>query len=197
MASQNNIYPLFFTLERVHNGYILTAKEENGGLKDAGFRKEVVSEDKINARIGLMLHLDAMVKERPVVFHVEAVGESTYQLTDERSSDELMEAKLAYVHINSKGVKDGSVISLLIKDTDTIEVYGRDAESIAKNNNIPLARVNGAPLLRFPNTKDGKKALTTYVGRPLLTEITIQQLTDWYLSHKVLMEKVEKKGKPE
>ena len=197
MASQNNIYPLFFTLERVHNGYILTAKEENGGLKDAGFRKEVVSEDKINARIGLMLHLDAMVKERPVVFHVEAVGESTYQLTGERSSDELMEAKLAYVHINSKGVKDGSVISLLIKDTDTIEVYGRDAESIAKNNNIPLARVNGVPLLRFPNTKDGKKALTTYVGRPLLTEITVQQLTDWYISHKVLMEKVEKKGKQE
>ena len=28
MASQNNIYPLFFILERVCNGYILTAKEE-------------------------------------------------------------------------------------------------------------------------------------------------------------------------
>lgn len=195
MASQNNIYPLFFTLERVHNGYILTAKEENGGLKDADFRKEVVSEDKINERVGKMLHLDAMVKEHPVVFHVEAVGESTYQLTNECSSDELMEAKLAYVHTNRKGVKDSSVISLLIKDTDTIEVYGMEAESIAKNNNIPLARVNGVPPLRFPNTKDGKKALTTYVGRTLLTEITIQQLTDWYLSHKVLIEKVEKKGK--
>lgn len=195
MASQNNIYPLFFTLERVHNGYILTAKEENGGLKDADFRKEVVSEDKINARIGQMLHLDAMLKERPAMFHVEAVGESTYQLTGERSSDELMEAKLAYVHINSKGVKDGSVTSLLIKDTDTIEVYGIDAENIARNNNIPLVRVNGVPLLRFPNTKDGKKTLTTYVGRTLLTEITVQQLTDWYLSHKVLMEKEEKKGK--
>lgn len=35
MASQNNIYPLFFTLERVRNGYILTAKEETGGLKEA------------------------------------------------------------------------------------------------------------------------------------------------------------------
>lgn len=195
MASQNNIYPLFFILERVRNGYILTAKEETGGLKEAEFRKEVVSEDKINARIGQMLHLDAMVKERPVVFHVEAVDESTYQMANERSSDELTEAKLAYVHINSKDIKDGSILSLLIKDTDSIEVYGFEAERAAKSNNIPLFRVNGVPVLSFPNTKDGKKALATCVGRTLLTEISIQQLTDWYHSHKVLMEKENKKGK--
>lgn len=195
MASQNNIYPLFFTLERVRNGYILTAKEETGGLKEAEFRKEVVSEDKINARIGQMLHLDAMVKERSVVFHVEAVGESTYQMANERSSDELTEAKLAYVHINSKDIKDGSILSLLIKDTDSIEVYGFEAERAAKSNNIPLSRVNGVPVLSFPNTKDGKKSLATCVGRTLLTEISIQQLTDWYHSHKVLMEKENKKGK--
>ena len=66
MASQNNIYPLFFILERVRNGYILTAKEETGGLKEAGFRKEVVSEDKINARIGQMLHLDAIDRKSVV-----------------------------------------------------------------------------------------------------------------------------------
>lgn len=149
MASQNNIYPLFFTLERVRNGYILTAKEETGGLKEAEFRKEVVSEDKINARIGQMLHLDAMVKERPVVFHVEAVGESTYQMANERSSDELTEAKLAYVHINSKDIKDGSILSLLIKDTDSIEVYGFEAERAAKSNNIPLFRVNPPILVSF------------------------------------------------
>lgn len=195
MASQNNIYPLFFTLERVRNGYILTAKEETGGLKEAEFRKEVVSEDKINARIGQMLHLDAMVKERSVVFHVEAVGESTYQMANERSSDELTEAKLAYVHINSKDIKDGSILSLLIKDTGSIEVYGFEAERAAKSNNIPLSRVNGVPVLSFPNTKDGKKALATCVGRTLLTEVSIQQLTDWYHSHKVLMEKENKKGK--
>ena len=165
------------------------------GLKEAEFRKEVVSEDKINARIGQMLHLDAMVKERPVVFHVEAVGESTYQMANERSSDELTEAKLAYVHINSKDIKDGSILSLLIKDTDSIEVYGFEAERAAKSNNIPLFRVNGVPVLSFPNTKDGKKALATCVGRTLLTEISIQQLTDWYHSHKVLMEKENNKGK--
>lgn len=195
MASPNNIYPLFFTLERVHNGYILIAKEETGGLKEASFRKEVVAEDKINVRIGQLLHLDAMVKEHSVVFHIEAVGESTYQMVDDKhSSDELTEAKLAYVHINSRNIKDSSILSLLIKDTDTIEVYGVDAERAAKNNNIPLSRVNGVPVLRFPNTKDGKKSLTSCLGRTLLTEVSTEQLLTWYASHKVLIEKVEKKS---
>ena len=99
-------------------------------------------------------------------------------MANERSSDELTEAKLAYVHINSKDIKDGSILSLLIKDTDSIEVYGIEAERAAKSNNLPLARVNGVPVLSFPNTKDGKKALATCVGRTLLTEISIQQLTD-------------------
>ena len=138
MASQNNIYPLFFILERVRNGYILTAKEETGGLKEAEFRKEVVSEDKINARIGQMLHLAAMAKEHPVVFHVEAVGESTYQMANERSSDELTEAKLAYVHINSKDIKDGSIMSILNKDTDSIVVYGIKTALAAGGHTLPL-----------------------------------------------------------
>lgn len=89
MASTNNIYPLFFTLERVHNGYILTAKEDTGGLKEAVYRKEVVMEDKINTRIGQMLHLDTMVKEHPVVFHVEAVGETPYDIETEYTSNDI------------------------------------------------------------------------------------------------------------
>ena len=44
-------------------------------------------------------------------------------------------------------------------------------------------------------TKDGKKALASCVGRTLIAEISIRQLTDWYFSHKVLMEKEDKKGK--
>ena len=47
MTSQHNIYPLFFTLEHVNNGYILTARQVTGGVSDAGYCKEVVSEDKI------------------------------------------------------------------------------------------------------------------------------------------------------
>ena len=187
MASTNNIYPLFFTLERVHNGYILTAKEETGGLKEAAYRKEVVMEDKINTRIGQMLHLDAMVKEHPVVFHVEAVGETTYDIATEHTSNDITEAKLAYVHINSKDIKDGSVLALLITDTNIIEVYGIEAERAAKVNNLPLVRMNGIPLLRFPNTKDGKKALANYFGRTLLTEISCKKLSEWYERHKVMV----------
>lgn len=187
MASTNNIYPLFFTLERVHNGYILTAKEETGGLKEAAYRKEVVMEDKINTRIGQMLHLDAMVKEHPVVFHVEAVGETTYDIATEHASNDITEAKLAYVHINSKDIKDGSVLALLITDTNIIEVYGMEAERAAKVNNLPLVRMNGIPLLRFPNTKDGKKALANYFGRTLLTEISCKKLSEWYERHKVMV----------
>lgn len=187
MASTNNIYPLFFTLERVHNGYILTAKEETGGLKEAAYRKEVVMEDKINTRIGQMLHLDAMVKEHPVVFHVEAVGETTYDIATEHTSNDITEAKLAYVHINSKDIKDGSVLALLITDTNIIEVYGMEAERAAKVNNLPLVRMNGIPLLRFPNTKDGKKALANYFGRTLLTEISCKKLSEWYERHKVMV----------
>lgn len=187
MASTNNIYPLFFTLERVHNGYILTAKEETGGLKEAAYRKEVVMEDKINTRIGQMLHLDAMEKEHPVVFHVEAVGETTYDIATEHTSNDITEAKLAYVHINSKDIKDGSVLALLITDTNIIEVYGMEAERAAKVNNLPLVRMNGIPLLRFPNTKDGKKALANYFGRTLLTEISCKKLSEWYERHKVMV----------
>lgn len=187
MASTNNIYPLFFTLERVHNGYILTAKEETGGLKEAAYRKEVVMEDKINTRIGQMLHLDAMVKEHPVVFHIEAVGETTYDISTEHTTSDLTEAKLAYVHINSKDIKDGSVLALLVTDTNTIEVYGIEAERAAKVNNLPLVRMNGIPLLRFPNTKEGKKALANYFGRTLLTEISCKKLSEWYEIHKVMV----------
>lgn len=185
MASESNIYPFFFTLERVHNGYILTAREENSGLKETAYRKEVVLEDKINARIGQMLHLETMVKERPVVFRVEAVSETTYQNVSEYPADNLTEAKLAYVHFNSKDIKDGAALSLLIKDTDFIEVYGLDAERAAKKNNLPLSRVNGIPLLCFPNTKEGKKALASYFARTRLAEISIKQLTEWYAAHKV------------
>ena len=114
MATQNKIFPLFFTLERVDNGYILTAKEETAGLSEGGYRKEVVTDDKINSRIGQLLHLDTMVKEHPVVFRVEAVGEGTYKRESDMPSDELMEAKLAFVHFHGKGLESNSVLSLLL-----------------------------------------------------------------------------------
>lgn len=185
MATQNKIFPLFFTLERVDNGYILTAKEETGGLSEGSYRKEVVTEDKINFRIGQLLHLDTMVKERPVVFHVEAVGEGTYKRESDMPSDELMEAKLAFVHFHSKGLENSSVLSLLLEDTQTIEIYGVDAEKIAKGNDLAMTKVGGVPILRFANNKEGKKTLASYAPRTTLMKVSQKEIEKWYENHKI------------
>lgn len=186
MATQTtNVFPLYFTLERVDNGYILTAKEESGGLAEGNFRKEVVVDDKINARIGQLLRLDIMKKERPVAFRVEAVGEGTYKKENEIPSDELMEAKLAFVHFNSKGLDANTILSLLIDDAQVIEIYGTEAEKIARSNDLPLSKIGGIPILRFPNNKDGKKALASYAPRTTLMKITQKEVKEWYENHKI------------
>lgn len=186
MAAQTtNVFPLYFTLERVDNGYILTAKEESGGLAEGTFRKEVVIDDKINARIGQLLRLDSMKKERPVAFRVEAVSEGTYKKESDMPSDELMEAKLAFAHFNSKGLEANTILSLLIEDTQVIEIYGAEAEKVAKNNELAVSRIGGVPILRFPNNKDGKKTLASYVPRTTLMKITQKDVVEWYENHKI------------
>ena len=103
MNQQNSPFPLFFTLERVENGYILTAKENTGSMsQEPKFRKEVVAEDKISSRVGQLLNLEAMTKERPLLFHVEAVNEGTYKTESDVPADHVMEAKLAFVHISQR-----------------------------------------------------------------------------------------------
>jgi len=189
MSSQHNIYPLFFTLERVNNGYILTAKQETGGLQEPEYHKEVVPDDKINARIGQLLHLEALTKEHPVVFHVEAVGEGTYQYVQEDPTDGLMEAKLAYFHFSSRCVPAGSVILLHFTDSKMIEVYGTEAERVATANKLPLLRPAGIPLLQFPATKEGKVSVSNLFNKPMLVEVTAQKITEWYRSHLVQLEK--------
>ena len=109
MAAQNTIFPLIFTLERVRNGYILSAKEETGSAQEPAFRKEVVTDDKIHSRIGQLLHLDTMTNEHPVMFHVEAVSKNAYQPVDDTMKDDMAEAKLAYLHFCGGNVQDGSV----------------------------------------------------------------------------------------
>lgn len=180
-----NVFPLYFTLERVDNGYILTAKEETGGLAEGTFRKEVVVDDKIKARIGQLLQLDSMVKEHPVVFRVEAVGEGTYKRENNMPPGNLMEAKLAFVHFHAKGLEPNTILSLLIEDAQIIEIYGLEAEKVAKNNDLSLSKVGGIPVLRFPNNKEGKKALASYVPRTTLMKITQKEVAEWYENHKI------------
>ena len=192
MAAQNTIFPLIFTLERVRNGYILTTKEETGSPKEAVYRKEVVTEDKIHSRIGQLLHLDTMTNEHPVMFHVEAVSKNAYQPVDDTMKDDMAEAKLAFIHFSSGNIHDGSVICLRFNDTDTIEVYGAEVETAAKKDDYPIAYVGGIPALSFPNTKEGKKSLTALFPRPRLIETTNQQVSEWYKSRKITPHNGEK-----
>ncbi|MEL4865082.1 MULTISPECIES: hypothetical protein [Bacteroides] len=183
----NKLFPLLFTLERVENGYILTSKEEGGSLtKEAEFRKEVVIEDKINARIGQLLHLDKMNKEQPVVFYVEHVNENTYKSETEVEPDATMDAKLHFIHFNAPKKNDGTLV-LHIKDTNQLEIYGAEAEAIAKANNLALLRSVKTPYLRFAASVEGKKALAAYCnGRLSLMEVTTSQISKWYSEHKII-----------
>lgn len=191
MTPPTTTFPLFFTLEKVNKGYILTAKEDNGGLKEATYQKEVVTENEIEVRIGKLLKLSALTPNQVAVFHVEAVGADVYQIDNELPTNELTEAKLAYVHFNGNKVNGQSVIALQIKDTDTLEVWGEDASKAAKNNNIPLTRVGGIPVLVFPNTKDGRNALSACFNHIDLNPTSHEKLLQWYKSRKVLMQKVK------
>ena len=194
MNPQTNNFPMFFTLEHVDNGYIFTAKEETGSLtQEAAFHKEVVTEDKIHARIGQLFHPDALMKEHPVVFRVEAISENTYKTEENIQVEGLMEAKLAFAHFKSKGLTADTILALLIEDTKMIEVYGLEAERMAARNNIKVVRSSGIPMLRFPNTKDGQKHLASMGTRMTLINVSQEQILQWYTSHQVEME--NKSGK--
>lgn len=195
-TEQGNFFPIFFTLEHVNNGYILTAKEDNGGMKKATYQKEVVMENDIDERIGRLLRLSALKKDKPVVFHVETAAEGTYQFGDDLPGDALADAKLAYVHFNSRHYTDGSVVALHVKDSDTIEVWGADAEKASGNNGIPLTRVGGIPMLTFPNTKEGRNSLSACFSQIKLNPTSHDELQKWYQSRKVQLEEKKplKKG---
>lgn len=189
MNPQNSPFPLFFTLERVENGYILTAKENTGSMtQEPKYKKEVVVEDKISSRVGQLLNLEAMTKERPLLFHVEAVNEGTYKTDSDTPADRVMEAKLAFVHIKSKDIPSDSVLVLQLTDIHTLEIYGDRAAKVAKENNIGITRVGGIPMLRFPDTKDGMKLLASYCKRTQVFTYTQKEVLQWYDEHQVTME---------
>lgn len=190
MSTQNALFPMFFTLEHVENGYILTAKENSVALsQEAEYKKEVVADDKINARIGQLLHLDVMKKERPVVFRIEAVNVNTYDMDESVRQDDMMEAKLAYSHFVSKDMGAEGVVVLLIEDSNMLEVYGTDAERIAMTNSLKLLRAGGIPFLRFPNTKEGNKLFCSYCPKQRLMQASLKTIAEWYASHQVSTEK--------
>ena len=75
--------------------------------------------------------MEALSKEIPVVFHVEAIGEGTYQHAPEDPADGLMEAKLAYFHFSSRCVQEGAV--LLLHFTDSNRLLRADKPALPHN----------------------------------------------------------------
>ena len=187
MNQQNNTFPLFFTLERVENGYILKCKEESAGLSgEASIRKEIVVEDKIDQRIGHLLKLDTMKKEVPLTFFVEAITENTYKFDDEGiKADDLTRMRLKFYQFHLKNYKDDVVLGLKNVDSNTIEIYGSNAEKLALSNNLNLIRIDGIHMLRFPVTKDIMKQIGTY--RPQVTLMTVkdEDIVKWNNTHQI------------
>lgn len=192
--SQSNSYPLYFTLEHVNNDFILTSKTETGSLaQEPAYCKEVVAEDKIHARIGQLFHPDALKKELPVVFRIEAATQNTYKSDVEMLSDSLMEAKVAYAHFFPKKNNGENIVALVIADTQTIEVYGLEAERLAKQNNLKTIRVGGIPVLRFPSSKDGRKHLASICPKISILDVSHKDVLQWHAEHQVQLEEIKKK----
>ena len=78
-----------------------------------------------------------------------------------------------------------TVVALVIEDTQTVEVYGLDAENIAKRNNIKVIRSGGIPLLRFPSSKDGQKHLASMCAKISIHNVTHREVLQWYAEHMI------------
>ena len=186
MNQPTNTFPLFFTLERVENGYILKCREESSSLtQEPQYRKEVVTEDKIDQRIGHLLRLDSMKKEIPLMFYVEAVTENAYKPDEEGKMDDLLKAKLTFYLFKSKGYRDDKILALQVSDSGTIEVYGGNAEKLSLANDLTLTKASGISLLRFPSTKDGRKLVGGFRPQVTLLEVSEKDVMDWYLAHRL------------
>jgi len=83
-------------------------------------------------------------------------------------------------------------MALLIEDTNTIEIYGRDAEKAARIDNAQLIRVGDTSMLRFSNNKDGKKQLSSYCARTTIMNVKQEQVLKWYREHKIKNNKISK-----
>ena len=186
MATQSNIFPMFFTLERVDNGYILAYKETGSTIKQNTSHKEVVTEDKISTRIGQLLKLDTLKKEMPIVFHIEAVTESTYKESDGGIGyDNSIETKLAFYNFTKRNIPLDDLLVLHITDDDTANIYGAEAETFAKSNDMKCTRVGKVPVLQFSTSKEGKKAVTQGGRHIHWLDVSEESIKKWYENHQI------------
>lgn len=178
------------------NGYVLTSKYETGSLvEDGKAHKEVVTDDKINNRIGQLLKLESMAKESPVYFRVEALSMRSGGKSAQGRSDKDIDAKSAYAHLSEDGRKQKDLLCLRIEETNTVEVYGHEAEDVARKTGFPLFKSGDTPYLCIPDTPDYRKTLASQV-RVCLKNVKLSYIREWYESRIVQTEPqsaVEKK----
>ena len=185
--TQTNNFPLFFTLERAHNGYILTRKEESSDPdKKTEWIKEVITEANIDERIGHLLQLDTMKNDIPINFFVDAVSKNTFTFEDkEEKITNMLMAKLEFYHYQLKNYSKDVVLALQIKDTNTLEIYGRNAERLASNDETALIRVEGIHMMRFQAIPEVKKRIGSFHPRVVLLDITEEEIMQWYNTHRL------------
>ena len=168
------IFPLFFIVERVNKGYVLTFKN-NDSME---ITKEVVLESNINTRIG-----------RIAKFHVEATAADHIVSSNDPANfeqmDELFTAKVCFYNNLSQDIKDGSTLVLQDKDDNLNEIFGENAKEVALKHELPLAYKNDIASISFPTTKEGQKSLAQCIQRVKLVAFTHQELLQWYHSNKL------------
>lgn len=200
MTAHSNNFPLFFTLERVLNGYVLTSKYETGSLVDEKkIRKEVVTDDKINTRIGQLLKLESLAAESPVYFHVEAISTKSTGKGVEGRTDKDIDAKAAYAHLCDDGRGHKAPICLQIEETNTLEIYGHEAEDMAKKADFPLFKSGETPYVCVPNSVESRKMVASAQMGVVVKTAKLSYIRQWYESRKVQTEppSPQEKAKPE
>ena len=186
MAVPQNIFPMFFTLERVDNGYILSYKETGDTIKQNPSRKEVVTEENIQVRIGQLLRLDTLKKSLPIVFHVEAISECANKTGDGSTAyDNSIEVKLAFYNFKKRDIAPNELLVLHIIDDDSVNIYGPEADNFALNNGMKCARIGKVPVLQFNNSKEGKKIVSQGGRRINWIDATEESIKNWHEEHQI------------
>lgn len=180
------IYPIFFILERVDNGFILSYKTPNS----TEIKKEVVLEERINLRIGELLAPCSLkpghtsryfVDNMSMIQNTTSSDSSNYDI-----SDELFKAKLSLYNFESSKLKEGVVLGIINTDENSIDILGKTAVEFAKANSLTIAKKYGVPLISFANSKEGRMSLSKCATQIKLIEFSKQELLDWYHSPKQL-----------
>lgn len=173
-----------FTLKHCLNGFVFGYWKENGMMQGLEYVEEVVTEDVINDRIGEFLKVKAQViSAGTCLWYVECS-----RMTPNKESegipiihDELMTAKLAFVHAKGVGITN-SLVVLKIKDNKTprYEIIGKDAEYFATSQNIKIGRKHGVPIIKLDCSSETGKLIGDL--RPCVIETSEDEILQWYKS---------------